>query len=423
MNRSVGSGRRARPRAMRRKAGVLPLALAVTVAAVLTAFPAGPAHADTAPAPGSVVPDEDPFYDAPADIASYQPGEVVATRPVTPKGLTGVSAWQISFRTNDAHDSPELAVTTLLEPRTPWRGTGPRPVVSVQVAEDSTGTQCAPSYGLASGNGVGAIIATGSAQPILDRGWAAVLPDFEGAASAFMDGLLAGHVVLDSIRATRSAGLGGVGTANPWAVEGYSGGAQATGWAAQLQRSYAPDVQLVGAAIGGIPADPAAVSRYIDGGLVAGFVFAATAGFDSQYPEAGIGAILNAAGRKAMANARGICIIDLLVRFAFRKLADHTTVRDPLAIPSVARVLAANTLGAAAPTMPIYDYHADTDEIVPVAQDNTLVSRWCAAGATVHTVRDLIGEHALEAIVRQNDKLAFLSDRFGGRAPTNTCPR
>jgi hypothetical protein len=37
-----------------------------------------------------------------------------------------------------------------------------------------------------------------------------------------------------------------------------------------------------------------------------------------------------------------------------------------------AAVLRKNTLGSTAPATPIYDYHANTDEIVPVAQDNAL---------------------------------------------------
>ena len=69
----------------------------------------------------------------------------------------------------------------------------------------------------------------------------------------------------------------------------------------------------------------------------------------------------------------------------------------------------------------MYDYHADTDEIVPAAQDDALTRAWCAHGGTIHVVRDLIGEHAGEAIARQNSVLAFLASRFAGTRATNTC--
>ena len=37
--------------------------------------------------------------------------------------------------------------------------------------------------------------------------------------------------------------------------DGISGGATATGWAAQLQASYAPELHVAGFVIGGTPAD------------------------------------------------------------------------------------------------------------------------------------------------------------------------
>ena len=231
-----------------------------------------PSSATPAPPPGSVVPDQDPFYTAPADIGSYQPGQVVGSRPVPDVTVEGVpvplDAWQISYRTDDSSNQPEMAVTTLVVPQTAWTGAGARPAVSLQAPEDSLGTQCAPSYVLATGQNVEEI---GLAAELLLANWAVAFPDFEGPKSVFMAGPQAGHAVLDGIRAVKNFDTDGVGPANPWAVDGYSGGAEATGWAAQLQPSYAPDVKLVGAAIGGTPADPTAVARFMDGGAFSGF--------------------------------------------------------------------------------------------------------------------------------------------------------
>jgi hypothetical protein len=403
-----------------RAVAAVPIATALALVAAT-----GPAWAGgtTAPAPGSVPPDQDPFYSAPADIASYAPGAIVASRQITPKAgpsADSVDAWQIAYRTNDSHDNAELAVTTLLVPKKAWTGTGPRPVVSLQAPEDSTGTQCAPSYGLSSGSGFAA--AEGSlASSVTDRNWAVAVPDFEGPHSVFMAGFQAGHAVLDGIRAVKNLKVDGIGSANPWALNGYSGGAEATGWAAQLQPSYAPDARLAGVAMGGTPGDPAAVARSLDGGLFSGFEAAATVSLDSEYPEAGIDGLTNAQGKAALVQASGKCMTDLLTGFAFKRLSDYTNVPDPLSVPSVAAVLKKDTLGAAAPSAPVYDYHADTDEIVPVGQDDTLVKNWCAEGATVQTVRDFLGEHALEALVHGGDALDFLAARFAGKAPTSTC--
>jgi hypothetical protein len=395
---------------------VVPSLLAIAVAVALSS--AAPASADDPP-PGSVPPDQDPFYSAPGDIGGYGPGQIVASRKVTPKVgdlANTVDAWQISYRTNDSHDRPELTVTTLLVPKKAWTGGGARPAVSVQAAEDSTGTQCAPSYGISSGS----LIAASSvafAAPLLDKGWTVAMPDFEGPKSVFMAGPQAGHAVLDGIRAVKNFAP----ATSRWALNGYSGGAQATGWAAEMQPSYAPDVKLAGVTMGGTPADPGAVARSLDGGLFSGFEAAATVSLDTEYPEAGIQKLLNDKGRQAMEDSRNKCLTDLLTGFPFKKLADYSTVPDPLAVPSVAAMLKKNTMGSAAPAAPVFNYHANTDEIVPVGQADALVKAWCSKGATVQTVRDAIGEHAIEALVRNGDVLTYLSDRFAGKQAPTTC--
>ncbi|MCP2341392.1 lipase family protein [Actinomadura rupiterrae] len=393
---------------------------AAALAAV--ALMAAPAHAD-APAPGSVPPDQDPFYAAPANIGTYAPGQIVATRPVTPAvGYLAwqVKAWQISYRTSDSHGAPELAVTSLLVPTGAWTGQGARPVVSLQAAEDSTGTQCSPSYDLDSNSSFSSTNAV-QAEQMLVMGWAVAEPDFEGPKSVFMGGLQAGHAVLDGIRAVRNFGQAGIGTGNRWGLYGYSGGAEATGWAAQLQPSYAPEIKLAGAAMGGTPADPAAVARSLDGGPSAGFEAAAAASLEAEYPEAGISGLLNAQGVTALRESRGQCIGTLLAKFKGMKLADYSTVPDPLAVPSVAKVLKENTLGATPPATPIYDYHSNADEIVPVGQDDTLVHDWCAAGATVQKTRDPFGQHTQQAVFRALSVNMFLNDRFTGKPGQNDC--
>ncbi|QMU71445.1 lipase family protein [Streptacidiphilus sp. P02-A3a] len=401
----------------------LACALAVVPAAVGAATASATARPSTAaPAPGSVVPDQDSFYTAPADIASYQPGQVVGSRPVPDVAVAGVSvpldAWQISYRTNDSGNQPELAVTTLVVPQTAWAGGGPRPAVSLQSPEDSLGTECAPSYLIATGGDAEEI---GLSAELLLSNWAVAFPDFEGPKSVFMAGPQAAHAVLDGIRAVRNFDTDGIGAANPWALDGYSGGAEATGWAAQLQPSYAPDVPLVGAAIGGTPADPTAVAQYMDGGAFSGFEFAAAYGIATEFPQAGIKSLLNSRGQQDFATIGGECELTILGQFPFRELSQDTTVADPLGVPSVAAVLARDTLGATAPATPVYDYHADTDEIVPVGQDNTLVGNWCHAGGTVQEVRDLVGEHSEEAVARETSVQLFLDARFAGVPATSTC--
>jgi hypothetical protein len=402
--------------------GVAAIALAAVAVAGLALGTVGHAAADSTPPAGSVPPGQDSFYQAPASIGSYRPGQIIATRPVTGSGISDVSAWQISYRTDDAHNLPEMTVTTLLVPQAAWTGGGARPVVSVELFEDSTGLQCSPSYQIASQGDLSGAYESLMVSSLLAKNWAVALPDFEGPKSEFMIGPQAGHAVLDGIRAVRNFRADGIGTANPWALDGYSGGANATGWAAQLQPSYAPGIKLAGAAIGGLPADPKAVAQYIDGGVFAGFEVATADSLVTEYPaETDYQAIINAQGRTDLQASSGQCVSQLILDFPFHKLASDTTVADPLDFPPISAVLKADTLGAAAPATPVYDYHANTDEIVPAAQDNTLTQNWCARGATVQVVRDSLTEHGLELIARQGSVVTFLSDRFAGDPATSNC--
>ncbi|MFI5718127.1 lipase family protein [Nocardia sp. NPDC051750] len=380
-------------------AALVILASALVAPAVRAEEPALPA--------GSVVPELDPFYAAPADIGSYRDGQLVAAREFSPRMPVEVRAWQLSYRTNDSHGSPLLAVTTVMVPTAPWTGPGPRPAVSEQIPEDATGSRCAPSYGFATGTSQ----AGNQIAKMLGYGWAVAVPDFEGPESAFLAGALSGHAVLDGVRAVGQFAPAGLGADTPWAMDGYSGGAAATGWAAQLQPTYAPELRFVGAVLGGVPANLSAVVQNVDGGPFSGFLVGALVAGPREFPELRLDSMLNDRGRADAAAAADLCVLELLFRFPFWRLADATVEDQFREDSTLSKVLRRNALGTIAPTMPIYNYHVDTDEVVPVAQADDLVAAWRKGGTSIITARNPSGSHLLagghEAAAHQ-----FLRERF-----------
>jgi hypothetical protein len=165
-----------------------------------------------------------------------------------------------------------------------------------------------------------------------------------------------------------------------------------------------------------MPADLTTVAQFIDGGPFAGFEFAVADSLARAYPSAGIPALLNARGVQDFQAIKGLCQDAILTTFPFRTLSHDATVAEPLAVPAVADALNANKLGlAGAPRTPVYDYHVDTDEVVPVGQDNATVQLWRARGAKVELVRDVIGGHVGEYAKRLSATVAFLQDRFDGK--------
>ncbi|MCX4098412.1 lipase family protein [Nocardia sp. alder85J] len=372
-----------------------------------------------------VAPQQDLFYQPPASLSTLAPGTIVADRPVTladPPAAT--AAWQISFRSNDSHDEPILAVTTLMVPTTPWPGPGLRPAVSLQFAEDSTALQCAPSYTLrAATSAADGLQSSQAALPaaLLQRGWAVAVPDHEGPRSAFTAGPSSGHVVLDGIRAAARFTAGGLTPDTPWGLTGYSGGGTASGWAAQMQPSYAPELHITGAAIGGTPSDLMLLNRVNDNGPASPMVLETLAGIDAEYPEARISELLNAHGRDVFSQIRRMCTQQALTTYAFTSLRNLSAVPGLLDDPHVAGVLADNTLGHLTPRIPIYDYHGVLDELVPVGQDDSFVHQWCSDGATVQIVRDPLFEHIVEGTAHQDDAVNYLADRFTSVPAPDQC--
>ena len=121
---------------------------------------------------------------------------------------------------------------------------------------------------------------------LLLLGYNVIVPDTEGQTADFAAGPEYGMTTLDSIRAALNTPSTGLNPSSKVAMIGYSGGAIATNWAAQLAPSYAPEInkQLVGAAEGGVLVDPAHNLRYVDGSIVWGGVAAAAlAGLSRGY--------------------------------------------------------------------------------------------------------------------------------------------
>jgi Secretory lipase len=367
---------------------------------------------------GPTEPADDPFYRPPAGFEAAAPGTVLATRPVTVKGLgldVPVDATQFLVRSSDAHDAPTAVVGTLMVPRAPYVG-GNRPLVSYQPATDSLGDQCNPSYKLRTG--------TEYELPLmmqaLTHGWAVVVTDYEGPQNAFAAGRMAGHGVLDGIRAAETlpdTGLAGGDT--PVGLWGYSGGGLATSWAAELQPGYAPELTIAGVASGGTPSDLEAAVHQIDGGAASGLVLLASTGLTRAYPE--MLALLNDAGREMVVRIGDMCVGEAVSAFPYRHLNEFTTSKQPLAEPVAMSVLEINHLGRMTPTAPVFLYHSVNDELIPFRTVQTLQADWCRGGGHVTLYADAVSEHSSLAVSGSPLAVGFLAARFGGADVPATC--
>lgn len=374
-------------------------------------------------------PQDDPFYSPPKGYQFRAPGTILRTREVpSPLAtldsytLNYTNAWQILYRTTDVRGKAMATVTTLIQPKNPDN----TKLLSYHFAEDSSSEQCAPSYSLESNSNASYPVSPFDLMLIdaaLTRGWYVNVPDYEGPHSVFTCGVTSGRGILDSLRAVlssrRTSKLKSSADVTLW---GYSGGALATGWAAELQPTYAPELKLLGAAMGGTPANINATINAVNKGASAGLIPAGFFGLSQQYPElnAYLQSHLLPDKKAAFDQAAGQCLGAVGVEFAYQ---DVFTYFKPNFlngfVPEL--ILAENKMGLFKPRIPLYMYHSINDEIVPFPPTQALVKKYCEEGSSIQFVEDSSTHHGTLAVVGATDAFVWLMERMNGTAAKHGC--
>ena len=353
----------------------------------------------------------DPWFAPPAGFEAQDPGTVLNTRGVAVQ--PGTTSTQLLFRSTDSKNNPIAAATTVIVPDAPWTGGGPRPVVAYNEATDSLGNACAPSSTLPRGTNK----EIDRMQDLLGRGYAVVATDYQGPRQAYSAGLVSGHTVLDGLRASHSAG---VASDAPVAITGYSGGAIASGWAAQLAPTYAPELNIVGVAFGGPPTDYKILQRSLNGGIGSGLFTAATIGLSREYPE--MRSLANDNGKRLALVQKDQCVDVLsysgLLLFDQQNLSNVPNVFDH---PITQAVVEENRMGQIKPEAPIYIYQGLQDFLIPKEGAEAVQDQWCAMGASVH-LEEIPGDHTGAEIGGRPGAFDWISQRLAG-APAEGCER
>jgi len=355
-------------------------------------------------------PADDPFYRVSENLEAFCPGEVLDGRPVEVRmfrRLVKADAWQVKFRSTDGHGAAVSGVTTVMIPRRPFNGSV-RPLLSYQPAIDSLGATADPSYTLRHGNQQELPLMVRA----LRRGWAVVTTDYTGPQHAFGVGLVAARFVLDGIRAALAFEPAGFDAATPIGLWGYSGGAQATVWAAEQHSSYAPELNIVAAAAGATPVDPTSSGLPDDGNIFSGLAVATLVGMSRGFPDVDLLGALTPQGQAMVAAAADMTFQQLIMSFPFVCWGDYLTVPGVFEIPGLRTAFEAIRLGQATPMTSVYLYHAVHDQYPAIADVDKLVEKYRRERVDVTYRRFRFGEHMIVALTGVPSALRFLSERF-----------
>jgi hypothetical protein len=353
-----------------------------------------------------------------------------------------VAVVQLLYRSTGVLGQPTVNVTSVLEP--PVRLGTPN-VVSYQSFYDSLSPADEPSYAISGGLTLGGLIPNVESVlivPALLAGSAVVVPDTEGENADFAAGPEYGMNTLDSLRAAIASPFTGLAATTKIGMLGYSGGAIATEWAAELAPTYAPNVnrRLVGAAFGGVLVDPAHNLNYISGStLWSGVLPIAVVGIARSF-HFDLTPYLNAYGLAIDNKLQSASIINALG--AYPGLTYTDLVRPQYANPDTipAYVTAANRLimgTGGTPTVPmLVDQGANGtldgtsgstpgigpgDGVMVTGDVRTLAREYCGRGVTVqYNEYDLL-DHLGTAATWIVDAASWLTARFTGLPAPQDC--
>ncbi|WP_037577863.1 lipase family protein [Phaeacidiphilus oryzae] len=432
---------------------------AATAAPAASAAPGAPAA--TGQSTGAAGPQEvsrgvaiPPFYDPPAQLPSTD-GALVRTEPLrlalSLPGLNGPlpgTATRLMYRSTDSGGRPVAVTGAYIQPSAAWHGTGPRPVVAVASGTMGQGDQCAPSLALQNPLTVTAgTLSVGyedlGIYRLLARGIAVVATYYVGLGSTdrlhtYVNRVDEGHALLDAVRAARELPGTDLAPDSKVGLYGYSQGGGASAAAAELQPSYAPDVQLAGVYSGAPPADLAAVVKGIDGSALAGALGWSINGFAQSYPrlKAVVDRYVNAQGKAALADLSTMCVGDAILHYGFQRSTSWTKDGESLSriiaeVPALQQVLDDQRIGDGEPAsgVPVRIATGTRDDIVPHAQARQLAVEWCAKGADVDYVPvrlpnlgdKLLTNHLAPMIADQTAAISWMADRLNGEPAASNC--
>lgn len=383
-----------------------------------------------------VSPADDSFYryHGRLPLAWIAPGTVVGQRATTvflgPQ-RTPLTGEQLLYRTTDELGRPSVTVTTVIQPPT---GAVQRRLVGYLSFYDGLDARCDPSFTLAGGDPPGGANEQQADEEFLllswylDHGFTVTVPDFEGTQQHWMAGRESGRATLDALRATES--FLSVPRSTKVALSGYSGGAVAGDWAVELSPSYAPELDIVGVAIGGVPVNYVHLFDYVGGtdefsAAIPGMLLGLARAYHVD-----LSRYLSSYGARVVRAEQHTCIASdfgLYPGLSYRKLV-KPRYRDLARVPVLTRMLTRQTMGTAGtrPRVPMFigvgNADGKGDGVMAAADVRALAAHYCRLGAPVDYQEYKGAQHQFAGVFFEPETAAFFHARFAGLPYVDNCP-
>ena len=395
------------------KAGVLAIGAALMSPLAAQAAVEGPSGMD--------------FYDVPF-VSTASNGDLIWYREASVdlgSGAPLAEAYNVMYRSTDSLGAQNVVTGTVLVSSNEWTGSGERPTLSYAVGTHGLDQSCAPSMQLQAGTDY----EIQNIRAALEKGYAVLVTDYEGYTTGATPTYLAGesqaHAALDIFRAASQIPRAGIDLNAPAAVWGFSQGGQTAAWVGQIADDYAPDLNLVGVASGGTPADFPVVADFLNGSTGASFLLGGIIGLSEQYPDdIPVDELASLSGKAAIADYKTKCTFEFLFDYMNESLSSYTVgnkdLDELLQVPSINQRITDQNLGDAGVDVPVLLYHGTADEFIPIEQSVALKDDYCRRFDKV-TYDVYPSEHIVTLFQAAPTVLTWLDERFAGENPRNSC--
>jgi hypothetical protein len=377
-------------------------------------------------------PTGDPIFDDwPSNLSGLRPGQIIETRDVTATTAMRMvvpirRAVLLKFRSTSAAGAPSFGTATLIVPAAQWTGPGSRPVEVNAMPINALGASCTPGFQMSHdlldrpNTDLGTFLP--SVWWALGQGHAVLLPDHEGPLMAYAEPNVAGHVMLDSIRALRAYRPGEFGGSRYVAI-GYSGGAIASYAAAMLLDEYAPELSgvLTGVAAGGLVTDNRDVAHRFNGNIASGILLSVTLAMAREHPEM-LRYMNHLAQWVATSPVRDICgdadgplgLVGIPIDVAAK-------INDPLDSPVAEQIYGRIDLTKRKSGVPLYIYHGSIDPWIPLEDAERMYREQCGRGVPA-IFRVVPGEHLIGYVTGYPGLSDWINARLRGEPAPSECP-
>ena len=375
-------------------------------------------------------PTADAWYKAPEGWQSAKPGDVLRIREHAYPTINipnTIDTFQVLYRTSDSLNNASWSVATVYIPKShhnclpvsnATKSGCSHAMVVYNVPSDTVSPDAAPSYLLQFQEPYGEM------RDMLARGWFIVVPDYEGPTAAFCAGVQAGHATLDATRAVlKVAGRFGLAMdcvkVGMW---GYSGGAFAVGFASELAGTYAPELVIDAAVVGGLTPNISKVDMRMNKALTAGLFVASLYGVTVQQPEAHAFLLeqLRTEGpynKTKFLSALTMTGAEALGAFSQEDIFNYlengrSDFDNPIIQSAIDRDAVMGLHGT--PKIPSFYYKAVHDELSPANETSAMIDDFCRHGANILFHQNTIGGHNDELWTGRLRALDYLTAKLEG---------